>query len=232
MRLPSNSRNFTIPSRFCVCGVEVGGIVCGEVPFVSGVDIVVLTVSPGSVLCKMRWCVAACLNSLFNWNNEKFRRLFVTNLKTLSMFQLYSGIECVVRIFFYLCFSSVVWLSWLMFSLALDYCRWLSLTCSQPNVRTDFSLSRLLFVQLNFFAVMLTQMFSIALSVFSSNALTHNTNNTHKINLPNELLVVSVRKSLFPCRVQYDSNLCFTNAPVQCRRRFACMYSDSIIWFL
>lgn len=85
---------------------------------------------------------------------------------------------------------------------------------------------------IEFFAVMLTQMFSIALSVFSSNALTHNTNNTHKINLPNELLVVSVRKSLFPCRVQYDSNICFTNAPVQCRRRFACMYSDSIIWFL
>lgn len=91
LSLPSNSRNFTIPSRFCDLAA-VGGCV-SEDPFVSALfDIVVFGVSAASVVCKIFRLVAACLNSLFNWNNEKFRRLFVTNLKTFSMFQLYIGI--------------------------------------------------------------------------------------------------------------------------------------------
>lgn len=77
-----------MPSRFCVCGrfVGVDPFVSGD-PFVSAFDIVAtLSVSFVSELCKMRF-VAACLNSLFNWNTEKFRRLFVVNLKTFNMFQ-------------------------------------------------------------------------------------------------------------------------------------------------
>lgn len=86
LRLPSNSRNFTIPSRFCVCAFFGDEIVSGD-PFVSAFDIfTLLSVSDASGLCKIRF-VAACLNSLFNWNSEKFRRLFVVNLKTFNMFQ-------------------------------------------------------------------------------------------------------------------------------------------------
>lgn len=83
LRLPSNSKNFTIPSRFCVCAFVEVAFVSGD-PFVSAFDIVAFSESSG--LCKIRF-VAACLNSLFNWNSEKFRRLFVVNLKTFNMFQ-------------------------------------------------------------------------------------------------------------------------------------------------
>lgn len=91
LRLPSNSRNFTIPSRFCVRCSDVvadADAVVSRDPFVSAVDMVALFGgSIGSILVTMRF-VAACLNSLFNWNNEKFRRLSVVNLKTFNMFQL------------------------------------------------------------------------------------------------------------------------------------------------
>lgn len=94
LSLPSNSRNLTIPSRFCVCAAAAGFVVAVSIdPFVSAFDIFRFwfTVSPVSkwLLCTKIWFVAACLNSVFNWSTEKFRRLFKANLKTLSMFQLY-----------------------------------------------------------------------------------------------------------------------------------------------
>lgn len=76
-----------IPSRFCGCCCSVDGFV-SEDPFVSAVDIVALCGDSIWSVFLIIWLVAACLNSLFNWNNEKFRRLSVVNLKTFNMFQL------------------------------------------------------------------------------------------------------------------------------------------------
>lgn len=118
LRLPSNSRNFTIPSRFRVCcAVDDDAIVSFEDPFVSAVDIVAFSVS---TFCKIGF-VAACLNSLLNWNNEKFRRLSVVNLKTFNMFQLILYVESICCCFVVVDFLRLT----LFFSLALDlwsYC--------------------------------------------------------------------------------------------------------------
>lgn len=84
LRLPSNSRNFTMPPRFCVCAT--GDAIVSDDPFVSAFDIIAFFNSFVFLLWKMR-SVTACLNNLLNWNSEKFRRLFVVNLKTFNMFQ-------------------------------------------------------------------------------------------------------------------------------------------------
>lgn len=134
LRLPSNSRNLMIPSRFCGCCCSVDGFV-SEDPFVSAVDIVALCGDSIWSVFLIIWLVAACLNSLFNWNNEKFRRLSVVNLKTFNMFQLLLN-----RIF----------------CLEFDCFSRSHLNALSLSQRSDFMHSFRLFVQ--FFAIMLTQM--------------------------------------------------------------------------
>lgn len=89
-RLPTNSKNLTIPSRFCVVDVADA-----DSPFVSVLDIFELN----TLVCFVcEWLLSFAFNSLLNWNNEKYRRLVLVNLKIFNMFQLF-GIVFFISLF-------------------------------------------------------------------------------------------------------------------------------------
>lgn len=158
---------------------------------------VAFTVSIDSILlCEMiRFAAAACcLNSLFNWNNEKFRRLFKANLKTFSMFQLWiSQLEVEKRYYFCCRFRDTR----LLFSLArtifvVTVSHWVSIRV-QRSTRTWVFLSffsSLLFTQSLLFRwfvaqyarifVMLTQMNLEHYPFSPTNAYKHAQHNKHK----------------------------------------------------